>query len=309
METRLCEAKNCGKSFPLIRANRRFCSDACQRRSYRWSPKKVCVCKRCGNEFVPKKTDRKTFCGRDCSFANLRENTTGPSIRIRYINRCSCGVVFETNWPQARYCSPECLVKSSFAHEYDIEKTCLSCGEKFLFACTGGRPRKYCFECSPPHISGVEKTCPSCGEQFSGRVKYCSIKCYAEGQVRKRRKSGVEKTCLSCGEQFSGRVKYCSNKCGIWMRGQVRRARKRDAFIARVSRQEIVERDGGKCGICGKPVALDKLIPHPKAPTLDHIVPLSLGGTHEPRNVQLAHYVCNSKKGAAPGGQPLLISA
>lgn len=30
--------------------------------------------------------------------------------------------------------------------------------------------------------------------------------------------------------------------------------------------------------------------------TIDHIIPLSKGGTHTYNNVQLAHYICNSKK-------------
>jgi 5-methylcytosine-specific restriction endonuclease McrA len=30
--------------------------------------------------------------------------------------------------------------------------------------------------------------------------------------------------------------------------------------------------------------------------TLDHVVPLAKGGTHEPANTQIAHAVCNSRK-------------
>ena len=33
-----------------------------------------------------------------------------------------------------------------------------------------------------------------------------------------------------------------------------------------------------------------------KYPTVDHIVPLSKGGTHTWNNVQLAHMACNSGK-------------
>ncbi len=36
----------------------------------------------------------------------------------------------------------------------------------------------------------------------------------------------------------------------------------------------------------------------PLAPVIDHIVPLDAGGLHEPANVQCAHFLCNSKKGA-----------
>jgi len=36
--------------------------------------------------------------------------------------------------------------------------------------------------------------------------------------------------------------------------------------------------------------------PHPLSMSIDHIIPLSRGGTHEPDNVQLAHFICNSIK-------------
>lgn len=47
---------------------------------------------------------------------------------------------------------------------------------------------------------------------------------------------------------------------------------------------------GNLCGICGEPI---EEIPH-----LDHIVSLARGGVHATENLQLAHPVCNSKKGA-----------
>lgn len=53
--------------------------------------------------------------------------------------------------------------------------------------------------------------------------------------------------------------------------------------------EEIAQRDRGKCGICHKRVA--------KADqSIDHILPLSLGGADAPYNVQLAHLQCNTKK-------------
>ncbi|MCF2705826.1 HNH endonuclease [Arcanobacterium haemolyticum] len=50
------------------------------------------------------------------------------------------------------------------------------------------------------------------------------------------------------------------------------------------------------CGICGKPV--DKTIPwpHPAAPVIDEIIPISKGGTLTFANSQLAHNACNRMK-------------
>jgi 5-methylcytosine-specific restriction endonuclease McrA len=70
-----------------------------------------------------------------------------------------------------------------------------------------------------------------------------------------------------------------------------RRARLLGQFVAVVDPEAIRLRDRGMCGICGHVVASDQ-------ESLDHILPLALGGTHEPANVQLAHRVCNSRKGA-----------
>lgn len=67
------------------------------------------------------------------------------------------------------------------------------------------------------------------------------------------------------------------------------RARKKDAYVAPVSRRAIYERDGGICGICQNPVPFDAF-------HLDHIIPLARGGTHEPKNVQVAHGRCNNRK-------------
>lgn len=70
-----------------------------------------------------------------------------------------------------------------------------------------------------------------------------------------------------------------------------RRARIKAQFVAPVNFQDIWERDEGICQLCGDPVQIGD---H----SLDHIVPIARGGTHEPSNVQLAHPRCNSSKGA-----------
>ncbi len=60
-------------------------------------------------------------------------------------------------------------------------------------------------------------------------------------------------------------------------------------------RQRLWERDSGLCGICHEPVAFDRNM------HIDHLVPLSLGGTHDDANLQVTHGRCNSLKGPHPG--------
>lgn len=61
---------------------------------------------------------------------------------------------------------------------------------------------------------------------------------------------------------------------------------------------DVFERDGWVCGLCDEPVSRDAVYPDPLSASLDHVVPLSLGGAHSLENVQLAHLSCNVRKGA-----------
>ena len=73
-------------------------------------------------------------------------------------------------------------------------------------------------------------------------------------------------------------------------KGHRYRARKRGAYVEKVDRLAIYERDGGICQLCDESVARDKF-------DLDHIVPISKGGPHMPSNVRLAHRSCNARRG------------
>lgn len=70
-----------------------------------------------------------------------------------------------------------------------------------------------------------------------------------------------------------------------------RRARLREAAVERVDLTAVWERDEGVCGICGEPA--DSLDWH-----LDHVIPIARGGEHSMANVQVAHPICNRRKGA-----------
>lgn len=80
--------------------------------------------------------------------------------------------------------------------------------------------------------------------------------------------------------------------------GRRRNWRSPDAYVALRWLQD------DKCGICGWPL--------PRAPIngevhIDHVVPLARGGADEKSNLQLAHAVCNLRKGARMP-EPLIAS-
>ncbi len=124
----------------------------------------------------------------------------------------------------------------------------------------------------------------------------------------------VAGNCDRCGspyvaEDYTDRARYCSHRCGKADGKDRRRARKRAAYVADVHRLRVFERDGWRCQLCRRKVDRTKVVPHPHAPVLDHVLPLSQGGTHEPANVQCAHYMCNSVKsdGVFGAGEQLLL--
>lgn len=78
-----------------------------------------------------------------------------------------------------------------------------------------------------------------------------------------------------------------------------RRAQKRgNGARERFTRTEIGDRDGWACGICGLPVDKTLRFPDQQSPSLDHIIPLSLGGEHTRANSRIAHWICNVRRGA-----------
>lgn len=159
-------------------------------------------------------------------------------------------------------------------------------------------------------------TCPNCLVLFTTRTKrraWCSTECRRSAARRERqgqRASDREITCEDCATSFTiphkaGTQRRFCDTCRlahvkVTRKAQKarRRALKRGLTAELVSPSVIYRRDGWRCGICERPVSQRLTYPHPESPSLDHIVPLAFGGTHEPSNLQCAHLRCNLVKGA-----------
>ena len=59
--------------------------------------------------------------------------------------------------------------------------------------------------------------------------------------------------------------------------------------------EAIAERDGWKCWRCGKGVMKERIKNHPQAPSIDHVVRHTDGGSNRMDNLRLAHRQCNSE--------------
>lgn len=140
------------------------------------------------------------------------------------------------------------------------------------------------------------KHCVTCGARDwpdNGLRKYCSRAC---ARVWARSEGAVvrEVECVSCGAMTpvfqmsdgrSRKVRADRTRCGSCKR-------ERNALTA----NELWERDGGGCSICGRTVDFSCKFPHPDSPSVDHVIPLSRGGANVPENLALACLGCNRKK-------------
>lgn len=119
-------------------------------------------------------------------------------------------------------------------------------------------------------------------------------------------------SCARCGVLFTSLItrdvgRYCSPRCKRRAGNARRRAAERGAMHVRYSRNAIFERDAWRCHLCRRKTDRTKTVPHPKAPTIDHLVPLVEGGADAAANVATACFLCNSKRGHRGGGEQLAL--
>lgn len=141
----------------------------------------------------------------------------------------------------------------------------------------------------PLHRYGYEvhdgkRVCAKCKvdkplEDFGVKLNSYCMRCTADRAIL-RRKLGL------------GRDK-------MWAYSAQRRAQKLRTRSERFSRLEIFDRDGWVCRLCDRPIDATLSHPDPWHGNVDHIIPLSRGGTHTRDNVQAAHFRCNLQKGVS----------
>lgn len=66
--------------------------------------------------------------------------------------------------------------------------------------------------------------------------------------------------------------------------------------------RRIATRDQWTCWLCEQRVDQDLPDDHPRRASLDHVIPVALGGTGTDDNLRLAHAACNTHRGATLRG-------
>lgn len=175
------------------------------------------------------------------------------------------------------------------------------------------------------------KPCKECGKPLTRyQAKYCSPVCSSRAkdklfrknnpdayraQRRRQRQRRNERrklkkleafdngeyniACLECLEIFNAfgfnarKLKFCSRKCSKKHHRTNREMRKRKAFVEAVNVRKLARWQKGRCYHCNRKIDMTKSAPHPKSLTLDHLVPLALGGEHSYANTVASCWDCN----------------
>lgn len=198
-----------------------------------------------------------------------------------------------------------------------IERRCIKCGGPFRRRQFDRGPRQHCsWVCAGRdgapsergHVpSAVEAPtvsekaiCSRCGSEFrpTGH-RFCSIECARAARHGPPR-------CRTCNSVVTTkqRTRFCGDECyATWRRQRARGAEERaeqyGVAFEPFDYLEVFRAAGWKCQICGcdTPPSL-RGTKDPRAPELDHIVPMARGGPHVRSNAQLACKACNNRKRA-----------
>lgn len=273
--------KFCGKIVqqPPGRGKRHlYCSDRCRRGQERLVANNCeRTCESCGRGFCG--GDKARFCSADCRHKN----------RLLVKPCGQCGVLFKQRAATSRFCSRSCSMLSRGPLIADANakrakpRQCLCCQKPFRKRGTGRNAGKYCSrECAfearrlrLPCARLTRRTGTTLDAHLA--IWFCSWGNDALDALYVGASAGGHKSrCIRFGCHF-------------------------ESFPNRL----IFERDGWACQICGcellsKWTKVDgSESPHPRSPTIDHIIPLSLGPAgpgHRPDNVQAACWKCNNRK-------------
>lgn len=138
------------------------------------------------------------------------------------------------------------------------------------------------------------------------RSKWCSERCYSLAVGRIPLSVSVSfRECRRCGKTFchptARQDECCSAQCTRAYHRRLREHIKRTRSDGEnFGIREIAERDNWTCHLCAEAVPDKPWDGDIDCGTLDHLIPVSAGGKHIRANVKLAHFMCNSLRGATP---------
>lgn len=260
-------------------------------------------CEHCGEQFAPVRSSH-VYCSSSCSTAVQSRKRAERRMSVRLDTKLSCENCGDTFHPTHRLAQKYCSLRCKMVHDnrlrvlrrwHDVtDLTCRQCGDDFY---PSSLFQKLCSrECAAKHKA-----------QYHAAYHADPDRRRRQRESRIAEKAKLDRRCPHCGHRLDpGKRKdaaYCRRECMRKARVATNDARSRvvgDGAVERISRAYIIERDGGRCHICRKKCK-------PSEIHLDHLIPLSKGGTHTLENLRVAHAKCNIAKGARACNEQLML--
>lgn len=264
-------------------------------------------CPACRGFFLSTR-ETQTCCSRACGWlhrARLRRGTVAPIER----ECANCGKRYMPRQSAGMYCSVKCK-KTLWAKENPEKANPPSLPFSTYVA-------RFCDRCEQPSAKrNGWTTCTACiRKEQSTRARAANRASYEAIH----RAAAKEVCCDECGARYcpiygcaewraNGPVPLCqvckparkkqSDRAAKAKRSAAKRGAGR---IERIDPIRVFERDGWKCQMCGEdtPQGLRGTC-EPRAPEMDHLVALALGGSHTWDNVACLCRECNGRKSDLP---------
>lgn len=203
--------------------------------------------------------------------------------------------------------------------EAELKIRCLICGTEKTVSSISLRHPKCSIRCSTCYSKELRRAREERREQERIVKEF--------DRLRRRQASGHQMSmnfCFDCGQLIDYRSKYCKEHREehqkemlrrLWKNNEYKRQSRMNGKIVDkdIEIHKLAKRDGDVCWLCGQLVDWNdyEIRDGQKQcgnyyPSIDHVVPVALGGEHSWDNVKLAHRICNSYKGAKPLTMPLV---
>lgn len=222
------------------------------------------------------------------------EVANNPRARTeRPCKNLSCTEMVQRNGKVYRdYCSDDCKPRCTVDGCEDPQRKKGWCASHYTQWQSTGQVRAFKYKWSRA------ESCMVCGHatgSIPGLKKYCSWRCAGFSKYHGG-SPPTSASCAQCGTPISldPHANGRRRRCDIVTCSDCQRRydpRKVMGVYA------LAQRDGSDCTLCHEPVDLELAWPDLHCATVDHVWPRSRGGSDDPANLQLAHLICNLRKG------------
>ena len=327
MAIRIC--LHCGAELESKR-EAKYCNDSCRAKYKRRLTKKHCL--QCGKELV---FGRGNFCDKECLEKYRVEVPLhskvcvycGQGFRANNKKQKLCGVDCQNEYAKTRHIKQrEKAFKTKLEAKYpDVEYMsgyfnwnsivtcrCRVCGHVQERSAQAAKA-SYACEVMCDNCMELSRQRKALVNILSKQVRTLMKRHAKELQYAEREQRLLGRTCRECGALFDaahGRQRHCSNACRSKRANRMKEVRRRKRLYRNghvdysISLTKLIRRDRNTCYICGGKCdkgdyAMDadgNFIVGKSYPSVEHVHPVSKGGTHTWDNVKLAHHYCNTIK-------------